>query len=100
MQNISHTPIARNTDPVSSHLAAAEITSKGIRGSQRGKVLDMVFSRPGMTSRELAYLFDMDRYIVARRLPELEAYGRVYKGPIVRCAVGKRKAVSWWPVKG
>jgi predicted transcriptional regulator len=92
---LSYMPIARNTDPASSHMAACEITATGARGQQQRIVFRAVVENPGRTSRELAALCPLDRYQVARRLPELEEVCMVKKGPARECEVGKRLAVTW-----
>lgn len=70
MDFFSDTPIARRTDPVSSHKAAERIT-RTVRSEQKRRVLGAVRLYPGRTSRELAEQCGLDRYMVARRLPEL-----------------------------
>lgn len=94
---IAATPAARNTDPETSHLAAEENTRSGRRAVQQHAVLAAVMAQPGLTSRELAQAAGMDRYVVARRLPELEAAKIVRKGGARECRVSKRRAVTWWP---
>lgn len=89
-------PRARATDPVSSHLAAEEVRDSGRLGQQQAAVLAAVKRHPGLTSRELAVMMATDRYIVARRLPELEPV-HVRKGDARKCRVGDRPAVTWWP---
>lgn len=91
------TPAARNTDPITSHMAALEITARGKRGRQQQLVLRIVIKNPGKTSRELADICALDRYQVARRLPELEAAGVIEKGPIRMCSIGGRYCVTWRP---
>lgn len=91
----STSPIARNTDPISSHLAASEITASGIRGEQHRIVLDAVLQYPGRTSFELSRLCNLDRYQVARRLPELEDGNLVKKSKMRKCSITTRKAVTW-----
>lgn len=98
MELLSSMPIARETDPETSHLAAEEVTTSGRRAVQQHAVLAAVMAQPGLTSRELAQAAGMDRYVVARRLPELEAAKRVRKGEARECRVSKRQAVTWWPV--
>ena len=89
-------PRARRSDPVTSHLAAQEMYETGAADRQAQSVLGMVQMRPGMTSAGLAAHFGADRYMVARRLPELEARGLVRKGKSIRCPVSGRAAVTWW----
>src|SRR5262249_60546773 len=65
-------PIARPTDPASSHDAAREIERSGRRVAQCEAVLETVKRHPRRTSLELSRLSQLDRYTVSRRLPELE----------------------------
>jgi hypothetical protein len=92
------TPIARSSDPESSHRAAAEITASGRRQQQITMVINMVRKFPGMTSMELAGMTGEDRYVIARRLPEAATAGAVCKGQQRSCAVTSKLALTWWPV--
>jgi hypothetical protein len=93
---LSYNPIARNSDPVSSHEAAGEITLDGTRAIQQYTVLMAVKERPGSTSRELAKHSHLTRYDFARRLPELEHAGLVAKGPMRPCKISGKRALTWW----
>lgn len=94
----SDNPISRKTDPISSHEAARMITDSGIRGKQQREVLKLVIDNPGRTSRELSASSIYDRYVVARRLPELEDAGLVKKGDIKKCWYSDKNAVIWWRI--
>jgi len=91
------TPAARNSDPVTSHLAAEEITASGKRAHQQHQAVAAVRANPGCTSFELALKCDLDRYMLARRLPEVVLAGLVRKGEPKHCSVTGRLALSWWP---
>ncbi len=91
------TPIARRSDPASSHLAAAEVTASGKRQQQIGLVIDLVRKFPGLTSMELAGMSGEDRYMIARRLPEALTAGAIRKGEQRTCSVTGRLALTWWP---
>ena len=93
-------PNARVSDPLSSHLAGEEVTLSGARRRFAELVLEMVQARPGMTSAELAHWRAVDRYAVARRLPDLEHEERVHQGKGRKCEVSGRLAVTWWPGPG
>ncbi|WP_329810745.1 winged helix-turn-helix domain-containing protein [Stenotrophomonas sp. SMYL8] len=67
--------LARTADIDTSHAAAARVVSN-----------------------ELSQATGLDRYMLARRLPELMKEGRVYRGPNKPCAVSGRTACTWWPV--
>jgi len=68
---------ARNTDPVTSHLAGADIEHSGRAANQRELVRRalMRHGRDGITTAELAEAAGLDRYIVGRRMPELRKRG-------------------------
>lgn len=92
---IADTPRARAKDPVTSHEAADAIKASGELGRQQRDVLDAVHRWPGLTSLELGARMNINRWAVARRLPELEPV-HVFKGePRV---VNGRRHVTWWPV--
>lgn len=93
------TPIARATDPESSHRAADEVTASGRRAAQIAQVIDAVRHYPGRTSMELADLTGLDRYLLARRLPEAVTAGTVVKGAQRECRVSHRLALTWLPVE-
>ena len=89
-------PIAANADPITSHLAAEEITSNGTRDTQKRAVLNALMEEPlNITSMELARRMGVDRHMVAKRLPDLEDDGLVERQPERNCSVTKRKAITW-----
>lgn len=90
------TPIARCTDPESSHLAAAEITASGKRAHQQAQTIAAVRQYAGRTSQELCELTGLDRYMLARRLPECVTAGAVRKGVTRHCTVTGKQALTWW----
>ena len=91
---IIDTPRARNTDPETSHEAADAIKASGELGRQQMAVLAAVRRWPGLTSLELGARMKLDRWAVARRLPELEGV-HVRKGEAK--TVNGRRHVTWWP---
>lgn len=108
MMNIQ-TPAARTSDPISSHLAADEMNQSGSRHVQQALVagfLEDAYKRGvikrhrGITSRELAALYCEDRYMIARRLPELVTAKKAVQGgkdDTRRCDISKRQCCEWWP---
>jgi hypothetical protein len=98
MTRIVRTPAARASDPITSHLAAQEVTASGARDAQIALVIRAVRQHPGQTSRELALVARLDRYMVARRLPEAVTAGAIRRGVASECSVARRKALTWWPV--
>lgn len=91
------TPAARRSDPETSHLAAAQHTASGERAYQLAQAVAAVRTLPGRTSFELALATDLDRYMLARRLPEAITAGAVKKGDQRACKVTGRQALTWWP---
>lgn len=91
------TPAARRTDPETSHAAAEVITKSGERAHQQHQTAAAVKRHPGHTSQELSELTGIDRYTLARRLPECETAGSAKRGAVTECTVTKRKALTWWP---
>lgn len=82
--------------------AAAEEERRGTFGRQAAEALALVRLHPGSTSFELAKCpaSTLDRYVLGRRLPELEREGAVVKGESRKCAVTGHMAVTWWPREG
>lgn len=98
MSDLPHprNPIAANDDPETSHEAAREVTSSGERDRQAQLVLDHVRVWPGRTSAELSQGHELDRYVFARRLPELARLGFIKRGIARRCTATGRRAITWW----
>jgi hypothetical protein len=93
------TALARRTDPLSSHEAAAALESTGARAVQKHQALQAVKQWPGRTSLELAGQIGggpETRYMLARRLADLEHDGRVRKGSMRACTVSGHNAVTWF----
>lgn len=91
-------PIARAVDPSTSHAAANLLTAGGARSSQKVRVMSALRVHPGVTSAELAQLAGLDRYVVARRLPDLREDGFVAVAQARRCTVTGMLALTWVPV--
>jgi len=91
-------PRARNTDPHTSHIAGRDIANSGIAGLQRKTVLlnlRRYASEVPRTSAELAKIANLDRFMVARRLPELERSGDAARNMALTCPVTGRKSITW-----
>lgn len=100
---LSSVPIARKHDPSTSHEAAEHITNSGLRARQQRAVLDLVQRFPGHTSAELAAKSELpggclDRWSVARRLPELRSTWIVKNGEKRKCSITGLKALVWYAV--
>lgn len=90
--------LARNTDIGTSHAAAQHVANSGIQQDQQAKAAAAVKLHPGLTSMKLAQVTGLDRYMLARRLPELLKTEQVWRGPAMPCPVSGRSACTWWPV--
>ena len=89
---------ARRTDPRSSHAAAIHVERSGKAGQQRIRCGAAVLKNPGCTSQELCEITGIDRYELARRLPELRLEMLIKNGEADRiCKVTGRPAMTWWP---
>ena len=89
------TPIARTTDPWTSHAGAVEVTDSGRRKTQSERCLDVVQTRPGLTAGEIGELTRLGHVPAQRRLSDLKAAGKVAVG-MARQYLG-RPQVTWWP---
>ncbi len=90
--------LARRTDPEPSHVAASEVERTGKAAVQRGFALAAVRAFPGCTSHELSERTGSDRYMLARRLPELRSDHLVRSSDTKHfCRVTGRRAQTWWP---
>ena len=89
------TPIARTTDPWTSHAGAVEVTDSGRRKTQAERCLDVVLTRPGLTAGEIGELPGRGHVPAQRRLSDLKAAGQVGVG-MARQFQG-RPQVTWWP---
>ena len=108
MMNVQ-TQAARNSDPVSSHFASDDLNQSGRRGEQVRFVASLlktayrngiIARRRGITSKELSHLFDVDRYLVARRLPDAAFAGLAIQGDkehTRKCDISERQCIEWWP---
>ena len=87
---------ARNTDPATSHEAAAQVERSGSAEVDRVRALQAVHQWPGSTSAELADRIGMDRHAIARRLPELREAGKVENGDKRACCIKGTAQMTWW----
>ncbi len=92
--------LARATDVETSHEAATELVMSGQHESQLQVVLEATRRHPGHTSAELAAVAGLDRYMVARRRPDLEKRGLVSKDASSHCTVTGRRARIWFAKTG
>ena len=92
-------PASHRRDPASSFEAERDVTLSGQRQTNKTKVLRAVRTVPGLTSREIADLIDMDYHEARRRLSDLvdDRDGRVKHGEMRSCRFSRRRCVTWLP---
>jgi hypothetical protein len=99
-------PNARPTDPGTSIKAGEAHEASGEAGKQRTRILNWMkahcsqSSGTPQTSSEIAHHSGFDRYVVARRLPEMERLGLVKRGPERRCTYSGHDAIAWTATEG
>jgi hypothetical protein len=85
-------PRSRRKDPASSKRAEDQMRKSGTLRGQALIAFDLVKQFPGRTSKELAGLGTLDRYQLARRLPELLSMGKARREEI------GNQDCKWWVV--
>jgi predicted transcriptional regulator len=87
-------PLARNTDPVTSHQAAAD-TARHVRADRR-HVLEIHADHPaGLTDFELAAICDRQQTSVGKRRGELRDAGLIEQTESRRAAPSGSLAIVW-----
>ena len=66
----------RATDPNGSRQAARRLVRSGRLATDMTRVLEALQAHPGLSSKDLAAAIGADRYMVARRLPDLASRGQ------------------------
>jgi hypothetical protein len=92
-------PLARRSDPASSHLAAAEVELSGTVNRHEAIILAGVKQQPGSTADELALVTGLDRVAIGKRLREMVRKGMLSEGPMRACRVKGRMMLTWHPVQ-
>ena len=99
-------PRAHVGDPITSFMAADRAEESGQSQRHRDIVLATVRAHPGSTSRELSRNCVLNRWEVARRLPDLRNRSLVYNevdadGELLKreCAVAHSLAIVWHPAR-
>ena len=88
-------PLARHGDASPSIAAAEAVVRSGAFRNQLEAVLCALFAQGERTSAELARVAGLDRYAVARRLPDLLELGYAEKHGTRMCAVSETPATVW-----
>lgn len=92
-------PLARTTDPITSHQAARDAERRGVAAAHRLLCLAAVRREPGLTAAEIATRVGLERHKPSRRLPELRDDGLVINGPSRLCSVQGRPSITWIPTE-
>lgn len=87
--------LARRDDPQTSKAAACKVIASGKVSAMHTRVLNALVEHGPSTSAELAAKSGLDRYDVARRLPELERKSMVTRGNARACKVTGNAAAVW-----
>lgn len=91
-------PLARITDPETSHEAAADQIESERRDNHAERVLEVVRKMPGCSYRELADAAEFPEAVeVIRRLDDLRKAGLVHAGDKRRCSISGRPSQVWFP---
>jgi hypothetical protein len=103
MQTNIQTQAARNSDPITSHMAADDVTVTGKRQSHIRILSEVVANNPGMTSAEIAFMIsdkhpDINRHEVARRLADAKGC-TLRQGVSRKCRQSRRMCITWWPTE-
>lgn len=93
------TPAARANDPVSSHIAAEQITINGKRQSHLERIVEAVYAHPGCTAGELTQYTGLSHVQIDRRTGDLRMSGDVVFGAIRQCRVVGSMQQTLWPAE-
>ena len=90
------TPIARTSDPYTSHEGALRVTSSGKRQTAADKCLAVVLDRPGANSWGNWGVTQLGHIPAQRRLSDLKAAGQIVMGDRKKYRGSNQS--TWWPV--
>ncbi len=92
----TRTPLARSTDPETSHRAAREGEESGAFAAEAHWVLQLVRANPDRTASELEDLVDCRDGKVRKRLAECrDDRGTLENGPKRPCEITGRTVLTW-----
>lgn len=90
-------PIARTSDPVTSHDAAAQVTDGGERQRMMRVAADGLLLWPGLTAKELEAKLGYSDGAIRKRLNDLRLKGEAHTGPARKCTLTGKLAMTWHP---
>jgi hypothetical protein len=82
--------LSRRSDPPSSKQAARKMVESGTVASHEAIILNLVKQYPGRTTKQLASLGPLDRFMIARRMKKME------EKKLVRRTQEGRQECRWW----
>jgi len=91
-------PLSHRNDSLGSYQSGERMLKFGKLRGQTQAVYNALKSHPNKTSAELARLSDLDRYMVARRLPVLASRGLAERGPERLCSICRCQCFTWRPL--
>lgn len=95
-------PLARASDPSSSHVAADKQTRSGRAAGDRDRAYAALKAFPLSTCAELAQASQLDYHMLGKRLPDLVKLGKVRQirptPDMQPCAVLRAKVCRWEPL--
>jgi hypothetical protein len=103
MQTNIQTQAARNSDPITSHMAANDVTTSGKRQTHIRMLSEIVTRNPDMTSAEIAFMVadkhpELTRHEVARRLADCKGT-TLRQGASRKCKQSNRMCITWFPME-
>lgn len=90
-------PVARLSDPVTSHVGAQEVTDSGARQSHMRTLLAYIEQHPGQPRAVIAAACRLSEYEASKRLSDLKNTGQVKTGEAIRVPSGRLQA-TWTAV--
>lgn len=93
------TPVARATDPGTSHKAATMITRSGQRITQSQITAQMVRQHPNHTCSELGEIGPLNERQLSRRLTDAQRAGLIRPTGERTCRVTGTDARTWGPIE-
>jgi hypothetical protein len=93
-------PLARKTDPITSHEAAYDMVESGKVGRHEAIILQGVRRNPGLTCPELARVLPLRYDQIHKRMRGMVRKGLIVDGPIRKCTQYGSPRVTWNPTDG
>lgn len=95
--NGSLPPIAKKTDPTTSHKGARSVTRSGRRINQISFCLRLVINNPGSICDELGEISGLGYRKVSKRLSDLKNLGLIEQCGERQSLESNHSQLRWWP---